>query len=336
VDDEIARDYLEGRPLPASLRKLRAALLSASGTPSRETLARVAREYSTDVAALLFLETVSARPATNSFRARYEQELECVRHLGVERARPEIPDDLLVLLVPGWFYLTHADQTNANFAIQRRLFEEWDIPHHLVPVEENGNIDVNAEIVAEAIRAVSNEHRILIVSASKSGAEVAVALGSKLAPEETDRVVAWLSAVGAVRGSPLADRMLAIDRAWYTRWRLSRSGFDLGGVQSMRASVARPAFDSLRIPPHVAVLSVIAVPLSGNISERASFGYRQLRELGPNDGLTLLADQMMHGAVPLLLPGTDHYFGTADQPVWSTAVFRALVAELPGGERPCG
>jgi hypothetical protein len=328
VDNVLARDYIEGRPLPLSLQKLRARLLSSPSQPSRELLAWVSREYSPDVATLLFLETLSAQPAARDLRARYEREVALIQRVGIDRAQPAPTSDLLILMIPGWFYVSHGAETNADFRIQRRLYEQWGVAHRLVPIDENGTVANNADIVAHAIRSASAEHRIFLVSASKSGAEVALALGSKLAPQEADRVVGWLSIVGAVRGSPLADRVLEADLCWFARGQLALEGFGLDGLQSMRSSLGRPQFDRLRFPSHIRIFSVIAVPLSGYISPRGSFGYGRMRELGPNDGLTLLTDELIPGAIPLVLPGVDHFLGPEDQRLWSTAIFRVLVAEL--------
>jgi hypothetical protein len=328
VDDVLARDYLEGRALPLELQRVREQFLKTSEVPSANALARVSGEYSPDVATLLFAETVGALPQNQDLRERYEAELETVRQLGVERARPDVPDDLLVLMVPGWFYVAHGSETNGDFRIQRRLYEQWGIPHLLVPIHENGTVEDNARIVADAVREASKKHRLYLVSASKSGAEVALALGRELAPHETQRVVGWLSIVGAVRGSPLADRVLETDLCWFVEGKLGWEGFDLGGLQSMRASTGRVAFDALHFPAHVRIVSLVAVPLSGHISERGAFGYARMRELGPNDGLTLLADELIPGGAALLLPETDHFLGPGAQELWSTAVIRVLMSEL--------
>jgi hypothetical protein len=325
VDHELARDYLEGRPLPAALSELRQTLLASGTVPTRDTLAWVSATYSPDVATLLFLETSAERPEARNLRKLFQEELAVVRRIGFEQARPTPPEDLLVLMVPGWFYRSNGSETNADFRIQRALYEKWGIAHQLVAIDENGTVEGNAHIVADAIRKASVKHRVFLVSASKSGAEVALALGSVLDARETSRVVGWLSIVGAVRGSPLADRVLEPDMCWFVELQLGVKGFDLEGLKSMRASTSRPLFDGLRFPPHIEIVSLIAVPLSGNISDRGSFGYDRMRELGPNDGLTLLSDELVPGAVPLLLPGTDHFLGPEDQRYWSTALFRVLV-----------
>jgi hypothetical protein len=329
VDSDVARRYLAGEPLPPGLEVVRRQLLASDRAPTPEVLAAVARDYSPDVATLLFLEALGSPPDACEFRQRYEAELAYVRHVGVEAAGPELPHDVLVLMVPGWFYCTHGSETNADYRIQRSLFERWGIPHRLVPVDENGTVEANARVVADAIREATKTHRVFLVSASKSGAEVAQAIGGELKPSETEFVVGWLSIVGVVRGTPYADRALAGDIRWLIRLKLASERFGLKGLKSMRSSRERRAFNELEFPRHIRTIACIAVPLSGQITERASFGYRVMRQLGPNDGLTLLADELVPGAVPFLLPGIDHFLGSPEQQaMWSTALLRLLAADL--------
>jgi hypothetical protein len=331
VDSEAARRYLTGEPLPPPLEAVRRQLLASDQAPAREVLAAVARDYSPDVATLLFLEAVGSRRDTCELRRQYEVELAHIRRVGVDAAGPELPQDVLVLMVPGWFYVAHGGETNADYRIQRSLFERWGIPHRLVPVDENGTVEDNARIVAAAIREATKTHRVFLVSASKSGAEVAQAIGRELKPSETEAVVGWLSIVGVARGTPYADRALARDVRWLVKLKLASERFDLAGLKSMRVSRERHAFNERAFPPHIRTIACIAVPLSGQITQRASLGYRVMRDFGPNDGLTLLTDELFPGAVPFLLPGIDHFLGSPEQQaIWSTALLRLLAAELTG------
>jgi hypothetical protein len=330
VDSVLARDYLEGRPLPVDLAHARQRYLAAGEVPSREALQAISRRYSADLATLLFLETMGSQPRARELRERYATELAYVRSVGVDRARPDVPEDLLILLVPGWFYVTHGSETNADYGIQRRLLTRWRIPHRVVAIHENGTVEDNARIVADAVRRVPTGRRAFLVSASKSGAEVALALGRELTPREAEPVAGWLSIVGVVQGSPLADRVLQSNLCLVAKVKLGSEGFDLEGARSMQTTRARRAFEALRFPRHVRTFSLIAVPLSGDISDRASFGYARMRELGPNDGLTLLADEVVPQAAPLLFPGMDHYLGTEEPDVWSTTLFRLIAREVAG------
>lgn len=327
VDSVVAREYLEGRLLPAELEQTRQRYVAAERVPSRDDLSLLARRYSPDVATLLLLETLSARPDTRALRQRYEAQLAYIRRVGVERARPDFPPDLLVLFVPGWFYVANGAQTNSDYHVQRSLMERWGLPQRLVAIDQNGTVEDNARTVAQAIREESVQHRLFVVSASKSGAEVALALGRELKPAETESVAGWLSIVGVLRGSPLADRFLEPDLCWLAELKLGIDGFDLEGMKSMQTSRGRSAFQGLQFPPHIRMFSYVAVPLSGSISERGAGGYARMRELGPNDGLTLLADELIPEATPLLVPGVDHFLDPAEQEVWSTALFRVFAAE---------
>src|SRR5688572_32792496 len=79
---------------------------------------------------------------------------------------------------------------------------------HFVETVEDGAIEANAEIVAAAIRSrANNGRRLIVVSVSKSGAEVATAL-TRLGASGTSEVAAWVNIAGTLQGSPLADESL--------------------------------------------------------------------------------------------------------------------------------
>jgi hypothetical protein len=66
-------------------------------------------------------------------------------------------------------------------------------------------VETNAGLVAAAIRARADTgRRLILMSASKSAPEVAMAL-TQLGDEATRHVAAWINAVGALQGTPLTD-----------------------------------------------------------------------------------------------------------------------------------
>jgi hypothetical protein len=329
VDSAIARDYLAGRPLPVSLAAIRKGYLDAGVAPSRGELATLAAQYSPDVATLLWLETQSSLPSNRRIQDAYERELAYVRRVGIDAARPETPPDLLVLVAPGWFYESNGAETNGDLRKQRAQFDRLRIPNRLVAVEENGSVEQNARILADAIRDASKDHRLILVSASKGGPEAAQALGRELAPEEAKNVLAWLSIGGVLRGSPYADRALEPDVCWLVRLKLG----DMEGAKSMQTSRASDSFERLDFPENVAIVSFIPTPLSGDISDRATLGYRLMRPHGPNDGLTLLADELVPGGSALFVPGMDHFVEDPELDLISVALFRMVFAAGVSAER---
>jgi hypothetical protein len=329
VDSEVARDYLEGRPLPSGFAETRRRYLGAGQVPSREALTAVTREHSPDVATLLFIETLSATSKSRDLRRRFDTELAYVRRVGIDRARPAIPENLLVLLVPGWFYITHGNETGADFKSQRQTFDRAGVANQLVTLDENGTVEQNARIVASAVREASRRNRrILLVSASKSGAEVAQALGRELSHNESESVIGWVSIGGVVRGSPIADGVLKPDLCWFTELKFGLEGFDLEGAKSMRTDRAGRAFADLSFPAQVRIVSFVPAPLSGNITKRGGFGYACMRRLGPNDGMVLLADELIPTGAPFLAVGVDHFLEDADRDLWTAAMFRVLMKSL--------
>ncbi len=260
VDSPTAAAWLEGRPLPPSLVALRTQWTSRNAVPTREELGRVARHHSPDVATLLFLEAVEARPEARRFRARFERELAVVRRHGPAHDPPRF-DDVEVVVVPGWFHEAFGAETGADLASQRRVLESLGVSTRFVAVDENGTVEANARQVADALRAIPHDRRVVIVSASKGGPEVARALGRELAPSEVSHVRAWLSIGGVLRGTPFADRVFLPDLCWLAQARLAWDGFDLEGARSVRTSRRRADFDTLTLPPHVHVVAFVPVPL---------------------------------------------------------------------------
>jgi hypothetical protein len=175
-----------------------------------------------------------------------------------------------VFLVPGWFYVTHGDETGADFMAQRQTLGRMRIANRLVTLDENGTVEDNAKTVANAIREESTHHQILLVSASKSGPEVAQALGRELDQAASRSVVGWVSIGGVVRGSPIADRVLEPAFCWFTELKFGVEGFNLESAKSMRTNRAGKLFQDLLFPSHVRIVCFVPTPLSGDITQRAN------------------------------------------------------------------
>lgn len=329
VDHPVAKDYLEGRPLPGDLEVLRNAHLADKKLPSEATLTELTARYSADVATLFFLETVGTQGQSTTIQREYAS---AVERLNQSDGPPRInttSSRLTVVFAPGWFYETYGPETGGDFQRQLDQVAKLGLPAELIETNENGTVESNAEIIAESIRRLRREGReVLIVSASKSGAEVAIALGGILPPEETTHVLAWLSIGGVHQGSPFADWALSPTVCWFSKLNLGVQGFDLEGAMSLQTARRRPQFAGLRFPPHVLLVSYVPVPLSGAISDRGAFGYSRMRHLGPNDGLTMLVDQLLPGGLVIVEAGVDHYFNHPDRELRSLALMEVLLNRI--------
>jgi hypothetical protein len=141
--------------------------------------------------------------------------------------------------------------------------------------------------------------RIILVSVSKSGPEVATAL-TRLGADGATQVAAWLNIAGTLHGSPLADENLS-------QWEDLIGQVDIAGVQSLSIAKSRQRSAGFRVPRHVLVVNYIGIPLAGSVSWLGRSGYAQLRAYGPNDGLSLLPDLIYPGAATLAELGRDHF-----------------------------
>jgi hypothetical protein len=341
VDDPIARYYLE-RDQPARARdppldrRLAAAFTRVSnGVPTRGELAWLSRELSTDLATLYLIERLGEVPEHAGLQEVFESHLARVRVMaaggsGELRACVQALDLPVVWFAPGWFYESNPE-TGADFHRQRALFERLGIEHRLVPVVENGTIETNAAIIADELRALDPERdRVMLVSASKGGPEVAHAIGHLLRPEETRPVAAWINVGGPLRGSPLADWATSWPIAWlaplYFAYVEERDPGDSVASLTTARSSARLARET--IPAHVLIINFVGVPLSGHISKASEFGYARMRPLGPNDGLTPVIDKLAHGGGAIVQVGLDHYYRDPDLDLKTVALALTVVTEL--------
>jgi len=307
VDSEVARYYLEnylaGKRADALLdERIDRVYQSANGKlPDRSDLKRLSDDFSVDFAALYLADRIAHVPINARFRHMFDQEYDETRKAFPESVRlPPAAMKYEVLLVPTYLY-TRSLGTGADLAVPRAALQKAGFACHFVKTSDEGPIEENANVVAAAIRSLTGSgHRLIIISASKSGSEVALAL-TKLGPAGTRHVAAWINAVGALQGTPLIDENLLPELEFFV------GKVDAAGKESMTVKRSRPRFDSFRVPNHVFVVNYFGIPVSGSISFRARWGYSPLRKFGPNDGLLLLPDMIFPHGITLAELGSDHY-----------------------------
>ena len=209
-----------------------------------------------------------------------------------------LPVDYEIVFVPGYLYKRHR-VTGADLAAPRAALRKAGLAPGFIETSEDGAIEANAEIIAAAVRARTDGRRLILVSVSKSGPEVAAAL-TRLDAGGASKVAAWVNIAGALQGSPLADESLS-------QWEDVIGQVDIAGLTSLSTARSRQRFASFHVPRHVLVLNYIGVPLAASVSWLGRGGYAQLRVHGPNDGLSLLPDLIYPAAATLAEIGRDHF-----------------------------
>jgi len=335
VDSEVARyylgSYLAGERSDAALDKRidRIYLNANGGLPDRNQLKFLSDDFSVDFAALYFADQIARKPINRHFRSIFDAAYEYTTK-AFPKGQVKLPATAIeyeVLVVPIYLYKRLLG-AGADLAGPREAMERIGLTCHFVETQDDGPVEANADLVAAAIRArAESGRRLIVVSASKSSAEVALAL-TKLGPAKTGHVAAWINTAGVLQGTPLVGERLFNDLE------LLVGPMDVTGKESLTTARSRQRFDSFRIPEHVLVVNYVGIPVTGSVSFFARRGFLFLRKLGPNDGITLVADTIIPGGVTVADLGNDHFM--RGRPVDITSVALALTVirwlALPNGQ----
>jgi hypothetical protein len=329
VDSEAASyylaNYLAGKHSnPALDERIDRVYQSTDGNlPDRDELKRLSDEFSVDFAALYFADRIDRDPVNRRFRKDFDQTRDYVREaFGENHVKlPAAASGYEVLFVPTYLY-KRLTFTGADMAVPRAALQQVGFICHFVETDDDGPVETNADLVSAAIRArAQTGRRLIIVSASKSGPEVALAL-TKLGPAESRNVAAWINTVGALQGSPVADEQLGPELEFIV------GKVDPAGRESITTARSRQRFDSFRIPEHVLVVNYFGIPVSGSISFLARRGFFPLRKYGPNDGLVLLPDMVIPRGITLAELGSDHFLINEHLDVKSVALAITVIRWL--------
>ncbi len=271
---------------------------------SRSVLEKIAAEHGADRAAALFYERTIREPANAAlidFIDRTEPDL--------RKRRPDYSDEgVLLAVVPGMFWQDNPE-IGASGEELRQLAAELGIRSSIVPVEQTGSVEANGRDICDFLDQQKEARSIIVASVSKGGGDVKTAL--KMCPSGPGmrKVRAWFNIAGITHGSHLVNEIeetlayKAEARAYFC-WK----GYNWDGLVSMRAEQGAPLEFDLRVPDHITVVNIAAVPLSRHVTPRARPYYRQLMQYGPNDGISLLADSSIPGGVTYPAFRNDHYF----------------------------
>jgi hypothetical protein len=299
------------------------------------TLREISEETSPDFATTFFINHSLSDCYNQRFQAGFFSELQRIKSLIYQRRWARIVQTGLqrykLLFIPGFHYLSD-NTSGADFSNQRQLMHQLGLDVQLAATEEDGTVEENAAIIAHIVRAESSAHsKLILVSTSKGGPETALALGKILKPGETTSVKAWLSVGGLIRGTLLADRIIAWPKSWIARIIFSHEKVDFRSLPGLTTAASRARMNGINLSRHILVVQYVATPLSGDIADNVRSRYAYLRKYGPNDGLTLLADELMPDGITIIEPGVDHFYRDPEINLKSLAIANLVAEELTVG-----
>lgn len=336
VDSELSKYYLEhylqnDHIYPEYDQEIEKALAVWNQAPlDRETLRKISEQFSPDFATLYFVSRIYQDPVNRRAQQAFYSHLASIRKKGEEEIRRIAKrfKSYLIAFVPGYGYKQNP-ATGADFARQRRIMNRAGFQTLLIETEEIGTVEENASIVAREIPRLDKRYdNVMLVSTSKGGPEVAMAIGKLVMPDQLRAVRAWISIGGLLRGSPEVDQALTWPKSWLARIAFFFKGIPIETVKSLHTGKRREAYAQFEFPKHVLLLQYVGVPLSGQIAEHVQGRYRGLRELGPNDGLTLLADELIDGGIVVTDIGLDHYYEDPEIDLKTFALVQVVIDQL--------
>lgn len=272
-------------------------------------LKEISDETSPDFSTLFFIRQTLSDPVTKQFQTNYSEEVKKVKARTIVRSELQ---KYKLLFVPGFHYVS--DKTSgADFFYERQFLRRLGLDVQLVATEEDGAIEDNAAIIARTIRAESGgQRKLVLVSTSKGGPETALALGKILQPGEASWVKAWVSVGGLMRGTILANPLKNWPESSVARMILHIEGMRFRGLAGLTTTASRRRIGALRLPRSILIIQYVAAPLSGDITADVRSRYLKLRKYGPNDGMTLLSDELLPTGVTIFEPGLDHFYHDPD------------------------
>lgn len=274
----------------------------------RDHLRALVAERGLDYATAVFFHHVSATLATRRYLDRVKSIRARLRKQPQQKSLGR--SDITLAMIPAMYYDSNASVGGDGRDI-RKMAGRLGIPNELVIVDPDGHVNANGEFLCEWLQA-RPDRKFLFASISKAALDIKRAI--QLCGQAPDggafrNVIGWLNIGGTNRGSYLINEM---DSYWAYRWRAKyffwRQGYTYESFLSVKVDESAPYYSHVKIPPKMKVLNVIATPIRRHLTARSAEAYDILSKHGPNDGLTILADSYMPGAINISLWGNDHYF----------------------------
>jgi hypothetical protein len=288
--------------------------------------------YSTDEPPLALVPASQAdvQDKRARFREIYSAVLEARKHevpdyrlcedalnrLGSETAGTGKPVDLgpskrrlTVLMVAGIGYECFAKWLEAPGSTAQHV-RQFGYDLQLIKVDALSSCTNNARQIRDAIMAMPAEAgppRLVLLGYSKGAPDILEAVVTH--PEIRSRVIAVVSAAGAVGGSALANdaKQYQADLLRHFPGATCTAG-DGGGVESLRTTTRKNWLAQNPLPKQLHYYSLVTLPQPERISSILQSSYDKLARIdGRNDSQVIFYDQIVPGSTLLGYVNADHW-----------------------------
>lgn len=239
------------------------------------------------------------------------------------------PADAKLVVVPAAFYRENP-RAGGDGRVVRAQAERLGWSVESIPLASDGSILTNARTICDWLGAQSGS-RLVLVSLSKGGSDVKLALRQPGAEQAFSRVECWINLCGILDGTPLSDWLLS----WQVEAAFSRLYYRMLGVsvhfmRDLRRESGGPLDFELQLPPHLQLISLVGFPLRQHMTSGLGRRcYDRVACHGPNDGVIVLSDVCAQPGLIYPIWGADHLLRSgADMDRVMRAVLRHVGRQL--------
>jgi hypothetical protein len=239
------------------------------------------------------------------------------------------PADAKLVIVPAAFYRENP-RSGADGHVVRAQAERLGWALESIPLASDGSTVENARTICSWLTAQSGA-RLVLVSLSKGGSDLKLALAQPDAARAFERVACWINLCGILDGTPLSEWLLS----WQVEAALSRLYYRMLGVsvdfmRDLRRSPAGPLDFELQLPAHLQLISIVGFPLRKHMTSGLGRRcYDRVAPHGPNDGVIVLSDVCAQPGLIYPIWGADHLLRSgADIDQLLSAVLRFVGQQL--------
>ncbi|MGB7450682.1 MAG: hypothetical protein WBM36_00985 [Lysobacterales bacterium] len=216
---------------------------------------------------------------------------------------------ILALIVPGVGWECIKEWLELDESVDDFL-KSFNFRTELLEVDGLSGTERNARQIRDAITGLPEEFddtSIFLIGYSKGAPDILQAIVDY--PELKERVVAVISASGAIGGSPLANGADQKDLNIIRRFPGANcSEGDGGAVDSLRPGVRRAWLAHNTLPDEIAYYSLVTYPNPDRISSVLGSSYRKLSRVDArNDSQLIYYDQVIPGSTLLGFLNADHW-----------------------------
>ena len=216
---------------------------------------------------------------------------------------------VLALIVPGVGWECIEEWLALDESVDN-LLKSFGFQTELLKVDGLSGTEHNARQIRDTIAdlpAEFDDTPILLIGYSKGAPDILQAIVDY--PELKERVVAVISAAGAIGGSPLANVAEQKDLNIIRRFPGANcSQGDGGAIDSLRPGVRRSWLAHNTLPDEIAYYSLVTYPNPDRISSVLGTTYKKISKVdGRNDGQLIYYDQVIPGSTLMGFLNADHW-----------------------------